>query len=79
MASPLDARHHRTHLRTAYTDTAPRGTTAGLRHALDVTNAPSELVRDATAALPIGPPEFATWRPIVLVKLRTRRAYPVLR
>jgi len=24
--------HHRTHLRTAYTDTAPCGTTAGLRH-----------------------------------------------
>jgi hypothetical protein len=24
--------HHRKHLRTAYTDTAPRGTTAGLRH-----------------------------------------------
>jgi len=31
MASPLDAQH-RTHLRTAYTDTAPRGSTAGLRH-----------------------------------------------
>jgi len=28
MASPFDA-HHRTHLRTAYTDTVPRGTTVG--------------------------------------------------
>ena len=26
--------HHRTHLRTASTDTAPRGTTAGLLHHL---------------------------------------------
>ena len=32
MASPLDAPHHRTHLRTAYTDTGPRDTTAGQRH-----------------------------------------------